>query len=326
MLYFEKTKTKKVMVIFLRDNYENEIKLGKRYKPIDKTLTNVQMRTEEGQDYIHWRMLKKLIKEEKTTFLAEVNKLLATIPGYQLAIPESEMEHYHIFITDKGYIRRLYLEYGEICYVFLGKTCEEAIASLAHDWMVSYGYELFPPRCKWSWEKSNSQLNKFESFRAYCDSYIFKNIDQASLTYMITNSPVFDAINQKAAEMLRMITAYDVPLIRLMNNTSSSQLVWWYKKEGERWLYCTFEQDEFHTSICAENDDEMVYKTVYDSLAHYAMGHFVLLREANGKNPYRKFDDFMEECLGIVYPDVKYERNTEYDDGTYEERDAAYLL
>ncbi len=158
----------------------------------------------------------------------------------------------------------------------------------------------------------------------YCDSFIFKSVDQAALTYMVDFSPAFDAINQKAADILRKITAYDVPLIRLMNNTSSSQLVWWYKKEGERWLYCTFEQDEFHTSICAENDDEMVFNTVYRSLANYAQKEFVMFREANGKNPYRKFDDFMEECLGIVYPDKKYEQNTEYDDRTYEKLDAEY--
>ena len=263
--------------------------------------------------------------DEKKGLLAEVNKLLATIPDYQMAMPVIEMENNDIFITDGAYIRRLCIDHGEICYVFLGETCEEAIASLAHGSMVSYGYELFPPRRKWSWEKSNSQLNKFESFRAYCDSYIFKNIDQASLTYMITNSPVFDAINQKAAAILQKITAYDVPLVRLMNNNFSSQLVWWYKKEGERWLYCTFEQGEVHTSICAENDDEMVYKTVYDSLANYAQKEFVVFRERNGKNPYRKYDDFMEECLHIVYPEHRYQRPPEYDDRKYEELDADYL-
>ncbi|UKK75195.1 hypothetical protein L6471_01630 [Segatella bryantii] len=269
--------------------------------------------------------MKELTMDEKKGLLAEVNKLLATIPDYQMAMPVIEMENNDIFFTDGAYIRRLFIDHGEICYDFLGETCEEAIASLAHGSMVSYGYELFPPRRKWSWEKSNSQLNKFESFRAYCDSYIFKNIDQASLTYMITNSPVFDAINQKAAAILQKITAYDVPLVRLMNNNFSSQLVWWYKKEGERWLYCTFEQGEVHTSICAENDDEMVYKTVYDSLANYAQKEFVVFRERNGKNPYRKYDDFMEECLHKVYPDYKYHRPPEYDDRKYEELDADYL-
>ena len=256
--------------------------------------------------------------------LAEVNKLLATIPDYQLAMPTNVMEHNNIFIIDKVYIKRFCLEYGETCNVFLGETREEAIASLARGWVFTYGQELFASRLHWSWEKKNSQIEKFERFRTYCDSYIFKNIDQASLTYLITESPVFDAINQKAAAILQKITTYDVPLVRLINNTASSQLVWWYKKEGERWLYCTFEQGEVHTSICAENDDEMVYKTVYDSLAHYAMGHFVLLRECNGKNPYRKYDDFMEECFRIVYPDKKYDRPPVYDDRKYEELDADY--
>jgi len=269
--------------------------------------------------------MKKMTMDEKKALLVEVNKLLATIPDYQMAMPVIEMENNDIFIADGAYIRRLCIDHGEICYGFLGETREEAIASLAHGSMVSYGYELFPPRRKWSWEKSNSQLNKFESFRAYCDSYIFKNIDQASLTYMITNSPVFDAINQKAAAILQKITAYDVPLVRLMNNNFSSQLVWWYKKEGERWLYCTFEQGEVHTTICAENDDEMVFNTVYRSLANYAQKEFVVFRERNGKNPYRKYDDFMEECLHKVYPDYKYHRPPEYDDRKYEELDADYL-
>ena len=257
------------------------------------------------------------------------NKLLATIPDYQITMPVREMEYDDILINDNAYIKRIYLEHGEICEKFLGETREEAIASLAHNWMVFYGRDLFAARLHWSWERKLSQADKIERFCAYCDSYIFKNIDQALLTYLITDSPALDAINQKAAAVLQKITAYDVPLIRLenntSNNTSSSQHVWWYKKEGERWLYCTFEQGEVHTSICAENDDEMVFNTVYRSLANYAMGHFVLLRECNGKNPYRKFDDFMEECLRIVYPEHRYQRPHEYDDQKYEELDADYL-
>ncbi len=268
--------------------------------------------------------MKELTMEEKMTLLAEINSLLSTIPGYQLVIPVKEVKYDNIFITDKGYIKRIYLEYGEICNVFLGETREEAIASLAHKWIFMYGEDLFAAKLYWSWEKKHSQIDKFKRFCVHCDSYIFKNIDQASLTYMTDFSPAFDAINQKAADILRKITAYDVPLIRLMNNTSSSQLVWWYKKEGERWLYCTFEQEEFHTKICAENDDEMVYNTVYRSLANYAQRSFVELRERNCRNPYRKYDDFMEECLRIVYPDIKYHRPTIYDDRKYAEIDACY--
>lgn len=249
--------------------------------------------------------------DEKMAFLAEANKLLATIPGYQLAIPVKEVEYNDIFITDKGYIKRLYLEYGEICNVFLGETREEAIASLAHKWVVSYGCITSDKQLRPN-EKNLSESDKNERFRAHCDSCIFKNIDQKSLTYMIDCSPAFDAINRKAANILRKITAYDVPLIRLMNNTSSSQLVWWYKKEGERWLYCTFEQDKFHTSICAENDDEMVYNTVYRSLTDYARRCFVDLKERRGRGSYRQYDDFMERCLVVVYPERKYHRHLVY--------------
>ena len=263
--------------------------------------------------------------DEKKGLLVEVNKLLATIPDYQLAMSESEMEYYHIFITDKGYIDRLYLEYGEISDKFLGKTRKEAIQSLAHNWIFMYGEDLFAAKLYWSWEKKLSQIDKFKHFCAYCDSYIYKGIDHSPIIPLITDNTVIEAVNQKAADILSKITAYNVPLVRLMNNNFSSQLVWWYKKEGERWLYCTFEQGEVHTSICAENDDEMVYKTVYDSLAHYAQKEFVVFRERNGKNPYRKYDDFMEECLRIVYPEHRYQRPPEYDDRKYEELDADYL-
>ncbi|WP_074614472.1 hypothetical protein [Segatella bryantii] len=269
--------------------------------------------------------MKELTMDEKRGLLAEVNKLLATIPDYQMAMPVIEMENNDIFITDKGYIDRLYLEYGEISDKFLGKTRKEAIQSLAHNWIFMYGEDLFAAKLYWSWEKKLSQIDKFKHFCAYCDSYIYKGIDHSPIIPLITDNTVIEAVNQKAADILSKITAYNVPLVRLMNNNFSSQLVWWYKKEGERWLYCTFEQGEVHTSICAENDDEMVYKTVYDSLAHYAQKEFVVFRERNGKNPYRKYDDFMEECLRIVYPEHRYQRPPEYDDRKYEELDADYL-
>jgi hypothetical protein len=67
-------------------------------------------------------------------------------------------------------------------------------------------------------------------------------------------------------------------------------------------LYYNRERGELDTNIWAENDDEMVYSTVFGSLDYYALQHFVMWRERNGKDPYRKYDDFMEECLHIVYP------------------------
>jgi hypothetical protein len=117
---------------------------------------------------------------------------------------------------------------------------------------------------------------------------------------MIDSRAAFDAVNQKAAAILRKITAYDVPLIPLKNDTSSYP-IYWFKKKGEKWLYYNRERGELDTSIWAENDDEMVYSTVFRSLSNYALQHFVMWRERNGKDPYRKYDDFMEECLHIVY-------------------------
>lgn len=49
---------------------------------------------------------------------------------------------------------------------------------------------------------------------------------------MIDFSPAFDAVNQKAAAILRKITAYEVPLIPLKNDTSSYP-IYWFKKKGE---------------------------------------------------------------------------------------------
>lgn len=266
--------------------------------------------------------MKELTMDEKKGLLAEVNKLLATIPDYQLAISVNEMEYADILITDQGYIKRLYLEYGEISDKFLGKTRKEAIQSLAHNWIFMYGEDLFAAKLYWSWEKKLSQIDKFKHFCAYCDSYIYKGIDHSPIIPLITDNTVIEAVNQKAADILSKITAYNVPLISLSNVISSS---FWYKKNGNQWLYCTFEQGEVHTTICAENDDEMVFNTVYDSLANYAQKEFVVFRERNGKNPYRKYDDFMEECLRIVYPEHRYQRPPEYDDRKYEELDADYL-
>ena len=141
---------------------------------------------------------------------------------------------------------------------------------------------------------------------------------------MIDSRAAFDAVNQKAAATLRKITAYDVPLIPLKNDTSSYP-IYWFQKKGEKWLYYNRERGELDTSIWAENDDEMVFNTVYRSLANYAQKEFIVFRERNGKNPYRKFDDFMEECLRIVYPDKKYDRPPVYDDQKYEELDFDYL-
>ncbi len=78
----------------------------------------------------------------------------------------------------------------------------------------------------------------------------------------------------RIADILRKITAYDVPLIRLKNDTSSYP-IYWFKKKGEKWLYYNREQGELDTSIWAENDDEMVYSTVFGSLDYYALQHFV---------------------------------------------------
>ncbi len=153
--------------------------------------------------------------------------------------------------------------------------------------------------------------------------FLMGGSDCSSNNATSTDSAAFDAINQQAAAILQKITAYDVTLIPLENNLNSENK-FWYKREGERWVRYTLERGSTFSDICAENDDEMVYSVVWGSLDHYAVQNFVMWRERNGKDPYRKYDDFMEECLRIVYPDKKYERNTEYDDRKYEKLDAEY--
>ena len=137
------------------------------------------------------------------------------------------------------------------------------------------------------------------------------------------DTAAFDAVNQKAAAILRKITAYNVPLTPLKNDTSSYPM-YWYKKEGEQWRHFSRERGSVHSSIFAENDDEMVYSTVFGSLDNYAMRYFVLWRERDGKDPNRKYDDFMKECLRIVYPNRKYRRHPEYDDALYAAQDAEF--
>lgn len=117
--------------------------------------------------------MKKMTMDEKKVLLVEVNKLLATIPDYQLAISVNEMEYADILITDQGYINRLYLEYGEISENFLGETHEEAIVSLAHERIVAYSC-ITSPKLLWTKEKDLSPFDKIKRFRDYCDSYIFK--------------------------------------------------------------------------------------------------------------------------------------------------------
>ena len=95
-------------------------------------------------------------------------------------------------------------------------------------------------------------------------------------------STSFDAVNQKAAAILRKITAYDVPLTPHKND-SSSYPIYWYKKEGEQWRYFNRERGSVHSYISAENDDEMVRKTVFGSLDTYALWNFVMWREAHSK-------------------------------------------
>jgi len=267
--------------------------------------------------------MKKMTKDERMALLVEVNKLLATIPDYQLAVPEREIEYDDILISDQGYVKRYYLEYGEVKDVFLGKTREEAIASLAHGWVDTYRC-ITAPNLLWPNEKNLSPFDKIERFRAHCDSYIYKNMDYPSAHSTSTDDAALKAVNQKAAAILQKLTAYDV-VLDLRENDKSYYPERWYKKEGEQWAYYTREGVEVNRSICAENDDEMVRKIVYSSLENYALQHFVFWRERDCKDPYRNYDDFMEECLRIVYPDMKYQRHPVYDDRKYEELDAKFF-
>jgi hypothetical protein len=107
--------------------------------------------------------------------------------------------------------------------------------------------------------------------------------------------------------------------------TTRLPIIYWYKKEGEKWRHFNCERGDVQTGIYAENDNEMVQITVYGSLSDYALQHFVLWREHNGRDPYRKYDEFMEECLCIVYPERKFRRHPEYDDQKYAKLDADYL-
>ncbi len=261
--------------------------------------------------------------DEKMALLAEVNKLLVTIPDYQLAMPAIKMEYDHVFITDKGYISRSYLEYGEVHEAFLGETRKEAIWGLANGWIVTYSHDLFKGGLNWSREETDALFDKMKRFRAHCDSYIYKSTDYPSLIRMGTDSAALDAINQEAAAILRKITAYNVPLIALRNDTSSPP-VYWYKKLVDQWLYYNFEPGEVHMRVCAKNDDEMVQNVVFGSLNNYAQQQFVVDRERNGRDPHRKYDDFMEECLHIAYPAQKYHRLPVYDDRKYAALDADY--
>lgn len=110
--------------------------------------------------------------DEKMALLTEVNKLLATIPGYQLTMSMSEIEYGKILITDKGYISRISLEYGKTSDVFLGETYEEAIKGLAHEWIVSYIH--LNPHLIHSKDNDLSTFDRIERFYAHCNFFINK--------------------------------------------------------------------------------------------------------------------------------------------------------
>ena len=51
--------------------------------------------------------MKELTMDEKMGLLVEVNEHLSTIPGCNLNMPKTEVEHSGIILTDKGYIYRI---------------------------------------------------------------------------------------------------------------------------------------------------------------------------------------------------------------------------
>ena len=58
--------------------------------------------------------MKELTMDEKKGLLAEVNKLLATIPDYQMAMPVIEMENNDIFILNLFLLYFIFLRYRTI--------------------------------------------------------------------------------------------------------------------------------------------------------------------------------------------------------------------
>ena len=83
-------------------------------------------------------------------------------------------------------------------------------------------------------------MNKIiEKFRRFL--YMTNNQDRDS-----QESTAFDAVNQKAAAILRKITAYNVPLIPF-GNAPSSYPIYWYLKEGEQWRYFSRERRSVHS-------------------------------------------------------------------------------
>lgn len=110
-----------------------------------------------------------LSQTEKMEFLNDVNKLLSQIPNKRMEMPEIELSNTKLYRNDKGYFWYIPLEHNEFADEFLGKTRNEALASMALDWCWSFfaNYDgKFAPG------EGPSSLEKMNEFQKYCQTFI----------------------------------------------------------------------------------------------------------------------------------------------------------
>jgi hypothetical protein len=108
--------------------------------------------------------------EEKKQILKKVNDVLGQIPGHVISMDFRELEYNMIYKTEEGFYFRVILERCEHEDSFIGKTLEDAVKTIALQWINTYAYSnaayLYPE------EKELSQIDKINKFKSYCECYL----------------------------------------------------------------------------------------------------------------------------------------------------------
>ncbi len=110
-----------------------------------------------------------LSQTEKMEFLNDVNKLLSQIPGKRIVMPDIELKNTKLYRNDKGYFWYIPLEHNEFADEFLGKTRNEALASMALDWCWSFSANYDG---NFALGEGPSSLKKRKEFLNYCQLFL----------------------------------------------------------------------------------------------------------------------------------------------------------
>lgn len=131
-LFFEQTRTKKPIVIALRNKYEKQSKLGNGYKAIDKILANGSISIEDARDYIHWKMMVQW-KDKRITL------------NYPICFEDGEMRELAVNDSHKELLTRTLELFGNgQGIVLIGDNDERAEVHTLSEWKEYTEKGLYP--------------------------------------------------------------------------------------------------------------------------------------------------------------------------------------